>query len=556
MFESSDPKKVSLKITIIYILAGAFWILLSDKVVAFLVFRKETITFISMIKGWSYVAASGALIFILVYNALRRIKAGEAELLNSNQDLTLAKDEISKVYEQLASSEAKLREQYEESLIDQKQLLEYKKKLHFLAYHDQLTGIENRLSLIERLTEFFMSKNKKRCALLFVDIDNFKYVNDTMGHSFGDLLLKEISKILKGILEKNCSIYRLGGDEFIILIVDYKDIYDIEKTAVTILKGMKNRIIIEGRSLFNTVSIGISLYPDHGNTMDELLKNADIAVYKAKESGKNRIVIFNEYMNEAVAERVNIEKYLRSALENNEFELYYQPQLDLRTNQISGFEALIRWRNAELGFVLPAKFISIAEDTHMIIPIGEWVLRNAGFFLKRVQKIGYKDLTISVNVSMLQLLQDDFVDSVIETLELVDLSPECLELEITESILMESYETIAVKLKLLKAKGVKIALDDFGMGYSSLNYLGRLPLSTLKIDKSFIDTISGSVENQSLTDLIVKIGSNMGLCVVAEGVETQEQMDYLIKHRCNKMQGYLFSRPLPETDAIRKLSNQ
>lgn len=554
MAELNNLKKESITITTIYILAGALYILLSDKIVGLLVTGKDMITLISIVKGWAYVAASGILIFVLVYNALKRIKATEDKLLKSCKELTTAKDEMSTAYEQLAASEAMLRQQYDESLKNQQQLLEYKEKLHFLAYHDQLTGIDNRLSLIEMLTEFLNGNNGNKCAILFVDIDNFKYVNDTMGHSFGDRLLKEISDMLVCMLDKNCSVYRLGGDEFVVLIEDFYDIYEIEKTAVKILKELKNPVEIDGRTFFSTVSIGISLYPDHGSTMDELLKNADIAVYKAKEMGKNRIAIYNEPMNIAVAERMNIEKYLRTALENNEFELYYQPQLDIQTNQISGFEALLRWRNAELGFVMPAKFISIAENTHLIIPIGEWVLRNACLFLKRIQQSGHKNLMISINVSMLQLLQDDFVDVVTEILELANLKPGYLEIEITESILMESYEAIAEKLKLLKAKGVKIALDDFGKGYSSLNYLRHLPISTLKIDKSFIDTISSGKESQSMIDLIVKIGKSMDLCVVAEGVETQEQLDYLVIHKCNKMQGYLYSRPLPETEAIRKLS--
>lgn len=236
--------------------------------------------------------------------------------------------------------------------------------------------------------------------------------------------------------------------------------------------------------------------------------------------------------------------------------MYYQPQLDIKSGKISGFEALIRWRNPQLGLVPPQKFICVAEDTHLIIPIGEWVIRNACLFLKRLHLEGYTDLNISINVSILQLLQDDFVDMVTDTIESVQINSKYIELEITESILMESYEAIAGKLKLLRARDIQIALDDFGKGYSSLNYLKQLPITTLKIDKSFIDTISNKTKTRSMTDLIVKMGKSMDLCVVAEGVETQEQMDYLVKHKCNKIQGYLFCRPIPEKEALIKIQDQ
>ncbi len=560
MIRSNDPKKVALRIAAIYMLAGALWILASDKVAGIFINRNETITFVSMIKGWAYVTTTGILIFILVLNALKRAKAAEKELLHRNVELLTAQDKIALTCEQLAASETISRQQLEDIREKQKQLLESELKyklineaMHDLAYHDQLTGLKNRAALIQRMSKVLKRKNKIKCALLFIDLDNFKYVNDTMGHSFGDRMLKQISDRLLRLAENGYDVYRLGGDEFIILAEDYSELGEIERISVKILKELKNRIEIDNSILFNTVSIGVSLYPEHGTTMDELLMKADIAVYKAKDAGKNRIIIYDEPMNEAVAARMNIERCLRIALENNEFELHYQPQLDLQTNKISGFEALLRWHSDELGFVSPADFISIAEDTHMIIPIGEWVLRNACIFLKRMHQSGYKDLTVSVNVSMLQLLQADFTDIVSETLEMSHLELKYLELEITESILMESYEAIAGKLNILRERGIKIALDDFGKGYSSLNYLRHLPISTLKIDKTFIDTISSTEKNKSLTDMIVKIGKSMDLCVVAEGVETQEQLDYLRKHKCSRIQGYFFSRPLAEKDALNKL---
>lgn len=438
------------------------------------------------------------------------------------------------------------------SYTDITELKEYEHRLHHLAYHDQLTGLKNRFALNEKLNFLISLHSKEKFALLHIDVDNFKYINDTMGHKTGDTLLHKISERLMENRTYNSTVYRTGGDEFIVLVERYTRIEQLEKMAVNILKVFKPCFIFGNMNIFTTVSVGISTYPEHGDDADELLKNADIAVHKAKEAGRNRVVFFNTPMNEEMTERMIIEKHLRKALDNNEFELYYQPQLDISQGAISGFEALLRWKNSELGTVSPMKFISIAEATQLIIPIGEWVLKEACRFLSNLEKMGNKGFKISVNISMLQLLQDDFAHMVIDTIETAGLDPRQVELEITESILMESYEVIAGKLKLLRARGVGIALDDFGKGYSSLNYLKNLPITTLKVDKSFIDTISSSSKERSLTDLIVKMGRAMDLCVVAEGVETQEQMDYLIRHKCHKVQGYLIGKPIQEVDIIEK----
>lgn len=261
-------------------------------------------------------------------------------------------------------------------------------------------------------------------------------------------------------------------------------------------------------------------------------------------------------MNDAILERMNIEKHLRTALENNEFSLYYQPQLNVKSGKITGFEALIRWNSPQLGMVSPLKFIHIAEDSQLIIPIGEWVLRSACMFIKGLHMQGYTQYTISVNISILQLIQDNFIDVVHNVLDSIGLSPSYLELEITESMLMESFDAINKKLEKLREKGIRIALDDFGKGYSSLNYLKQLPISTLKIDKTFIDNISNSDNSSTLSGTIVMLGHNMGLSIVAEGVETKEQFEYLSKHKCDIIQGYLFSKPLQEPDAIRLVMNE
>jgi len=425
---------------------------------------------------------------------------------------------------------------------------EYEAQVHDLKYHDQLTGLYNRRVLNQRLDLLIKENKYKSSALIFIDVDDFKYVNDVMGHTLGDLLLIKISERVIKLQKTNCTFYRLGGDEFAVLIEDVNNKTEIEKVTSKILKEFKISFELDSSYFFITLSTGIAIYPYNGVTVDDLLKNADCALYKAKELGRNRTVFYNKDMNEEVSEKILIEKNLRTALENNEFELYYQPQFDIGKDNISGFEALIRWRNPELGFVQPLTFIGIAEETKLIIPIGNWVLRNACIFLKKINEQNNKQYNIAVNISVVQLMQEDFVDRVIEILDSVGLSPSYLELEITESILMESHQVVVSKLNLLRKIGIEIALDDFGIGYSSLNYLKQLPINTLKIDKSFVDTISKNDKSKSLINMIVDIGENMGLSVIAEGVETEEQMDYLVNCKCHKIQGYIVSKPMPETE--------
>ncbi|HNR03239.1 MAG TPA: bifunctional diguanylate cyclase/phosphodiesterase [Bacillota bacterium] len=510
-----ESNQISLRIALTYMIVVALWILLSDKILGLLAADNAVITRISMIKGWVYVLISGILIFVIVSYSLKRVKIAEGKLYDSCQNL----------------SEANM-------------------ELEHLAYHDQITGVRNKISLIKRINELVSSDDSKKIAILIADIDNFKYINDAMGHSIGDQVLIKFSSRLKGLAGVDSTVYRLGGDGFVIALEGYEEASSVKRLAEGLLKDFKTPLDVNGSKLFITISIGVSMYPENGDGMDELLKNADIALNKAKATGKNRVVFYNRTMNEAVSERVNIEKHLRAALINNEFELYYQPQWDIVQNKVSGLEALIRWKNPELGYVNPLKFINIAEDTHMIIPIGEWVLKSACTTLKELHRQGHEGLSVSVNISMVQLLQDDFVCKVTGILDYAGLSPEYLELEITESVLMESCDALEGKLKILKDMGIKIALDDFGKGYSSLNYLKQLPISTLKIDKSFIDTIESDSKHKSLTNVIVKLGRIMGLSVVAEGVETKEQLDYLTRHRCDKVQGYLFSKPVPGEKVI------
>ncbi|MEK5183091.1 EAL domain-containing protein [Paenibacillus odorifer] len=468
-------------------------------------------------------------------------KQVELKLSNSYQELEAT-------YEQLTATQQELVEQYD-------MLVENQKHMHRLAYVDELSNLPNRVCLLESMEKYLQCSGGK-AALLFVDTDNFKYINDTLGHKSGDVLIQKASERLQSVVREGDMLSRLGGDEFVIFIKDIENHEDVLDLAERIMRAFRQSFLIGESYLYVSVSIGISFYPEDGETTEQILKNADVAMYRAKEDGKGTYVVYDKSMHTAFNERMNIEKHLRSAMNNNEFELYYQPQVDIQSGLISGFEALIRWNSPTLGFVSPLSFIKIAEDSRLIIYIGEWVLRESCIFMKGIQDrmgIPYK---ISVNISIIQLLQDDFVEMVQESLAESGLKPSCLELEITESIFMESFESIVNKLQFLKSQGIRIALDDFGTGYSSLSYLQQLPISTLKMDKTFIDSLSEKAYSQSFVQTIIQLGHNMGLEVVAEGVEEISQLDFLRKSGCDKVQGYLVSRPVPKQEVVELLEPQ
>lgn len=514
-----DRKWTALKITLVYLAIGFLWVFFSDRALELFI-SPDLVIRASTIKGLVYVLVTGVLIYSLVYFQLKRTTNIEMELYQQNMELQLTQ-----------------------------------KKLHHMAFHDYLTGLPNRLSLYENFRDYG-NKQDARCAVLSIDIDNFKYINDTLGYSTGDELIVAVGKRIDRFFGgKNYILYRIGGGEFSIALHGISSAEQASEVAGKILQLMDEPFFIKDRNIFVTVSIGIALYPEHGRNADEILMNSEIAMYRAKEEGKNRFVVFDMEMVKVINERLELENKLRSALGNGELYLHYQPQLDLKTDRITGFEALLRWRNDELGVVPPDKFISIAESTHQIIPIGEWVLKEACGFLKRLHNMGYSDMTMAVNISIVQLSQDDFVEKVRGVLDMTGLDPRFLELEITESVVIKSFEKISRKLERLRELGVRIAMDDFGKGFSSLSGLQNLRIDTLKIDKIFIDSILVS-EERALVENIIMIGKKMGLVVLAEGVETLRQQEYLKRFGCHKMQGYFFSRPLPEEGVISLLQSQ
>ncbi|HWR88209.1 MAG TPA: EAL domain-containing protein [Acidiferrobacterales bacterium] len=419
-------------------------------------------------------------------------------------------------------------------------------QLHYQASHDSLTGLPNRKAFLEQLASEVAraQRNNQKFALLVINLDNFKAVNDTLGHDDGDRLLLVAAQRLCFVPRQSDMLARIGGDEFVLLARDVHDPIAIMAVAERLLEAMSMPWDINGHPLQVTASIGIAVFPDDGADAQTLLRHVDIATHHAKAGGRNCYQFFAHDMNERAVARVHLESRLRRALERGEFELHYQPQVDLNTFRVIGAEALIRWRDAQGNPIPPMQFIPLAEETGLIVPIGEWVLRTACAQAVAWQQLGLPPMCIAVNVSGRQLRQNDFVAVVRSALRDTGLEPRWLELEITESLLMEKLEESIGKLKELRALGVRIAIDDFGTGYSSMNYLHRLPIDRLKIDRSFIQNITQNGDDPVVARAIIALGHALGLSIVAEGVETEVQSGFLRDQLCQTVQGFLYSRPL------------
>lgn len=422
-----------------------------------------------------------------------------------------------------------------------------------LAYFDVVTGLPNRIQAIE-IIDLVIGNNKsdERNGLLFIDIDNFKYINDTFGHAFGDKILVKASERLKTLVDDNVKVARIGGDEFIVFVIN-TDYEEINSYAQNILTMFKKSIEIDGKINHLSVSIGVSVYPDHAKNYKELMQFADAAMYKAKAEGKSRCEFFDAAVHKELIDRVQLEAELRNALNKNELFLHYQPQVELKTGKIVGVEALLRWENSTLGLIPPDKFIHIAEETGQIVEIGNFVFKEAVNFLKKIINMGFEKFTISINVSIIQMKEERFVRDIIEIVRTNNIDPYQICIEITESVLIESFDEIKDKILKLKSEGLRVALDDFGKGYSSLNYLKVLPITCLKIDKEFIDDLLVEKQGKSLTVYIIDIAHQFGLQVIAEGIECEEQFYYLQNNNCDYYQGYYFSKPIPEYEVIKML---
>jgi diguanylate cyclase (GGDEF)-like protein/PAS domain S-box-containing protein len=420
-------------------------------------------------------------------------------------------------------------------------------RVHHVAQHDVLTGLPNRSLLQDRLGQAvaYATRSGHPVWVMLIDLDRFKFVNDSMGHKAGDVLLMTVAARLRSSLRDTDTVARLSGDEFVVILSQHEDQPLSGDIVQRVMDSVAQPVMLGPKEFFVTCSIGVAAYPSDGTAAESLIEHADIAMYRAKKLGRNNFQFYTPAMNEESLERVRIESALRNALERNEFVLHYQPQVDLKTGQIVGMEALIRWKHPELGMVPPNRFIGVAEDTGLIVPIGAWVMRTACAQNKAWQDAGLGHLRVAVNLSARQFSATELLPGIEQVLLDTGLEPSCLELELTESLFMSDVTPAVDLLHRMKALGVKLSIDDFGTGYSSFSYLSRFPIDVLKIDRSFVNDITIDANDAAIVASIIALAHNLRLSVIAEGVETAEQLDYLRHQGCDEMQGYYFSRPLP-----------
>lgn len=424
-------------------------------------------------------------------------------------------------------------------------------------FYDPLTGLPSRALLNENFFQKVKEqKDNEMLAVMFLDLDNFNNINNTLGYATGDKLLKAVAQKLKHCLRCTDILARMGGDEFIVLLPAIIRKQDVEKVALKILDTLNEPFKIDGYELFISTSIGISIYPFDGKDFESLVKNADIAMYRAKNLGKNSYQIYSPNINMLTLGKLNLGNSLRRAIEREEFEIYYQPKVDIRTGEIIGMEALLRWNHPDAGRIMPDDFIPIAEETGLIVPIGEWVIRKACEQNKAWQDAGYPALPVAVNLSTTQLKKRDLAETIAQILADTGLKPDYLELEVTESAVIHSLDYVINALSELKKIGVTISMDDFGTGYSSLVYINRLAVDSLKIDRSFIQELNTNPSNKPIVSAIIAMAHNLNIKVIAEGVDKSNQLIFLARNKCDCFQGYLFSPPVPSYQFEKMLSSR
>lgn len=502
----------------------------------------------------------------LLLRASRRQQAAEKALKGAQADLERQVDartlELSAANQQLSAMNGALEtvnQELEEEIVERRRMEgELRKKTEEMwqvAYFDSLTGLPNRAYLLEWFTDELSAVEAEKTAglLLFIDLDELKLINDSFGHVCGDAIIVMAGQRIKALVGQDDFIAHTGGDEFIVALPGSRTLAEIEALARQLMEVIRRKQQIDGTDFQVTASMGIARYPEDGDCVKELFKNADNAMYAAKRAGKNCWRMYAAAMQTEVYEKMVLTNSLREAISRNELEVHYQPQVNVESGRVSGFEALLRWNSIKYGMISPVKFIPLAEESGLIQSIGKWVMQEACRFAKRLEAAGYRDIYIAVNVSAQQLAEEDFVAMVQQVLQTAKISRHRLEIEITESVLLTSIENSIQKLRQLRDLGIKLSLDDFGVGYSSLTYLRRLPVDTLKIDKSFIDMIGVDGKGAEIIGAIIHMAHVLDKNVIAEGVETEKQRQYLAANHCDCIQGYFFSRPLPEGKAVKFL---
>ncbi|HHY72165.1 MAG TPA: EAL domain-containing protein [Bacillus bacterium] len=491
--------------------------------------------------------------YLEMWHSIRKKGLWKGEIWNKRKDGKLFLEEITisaikDVYGNVKN--------YVSFFIDITERKKLEEKLKFQALYDDLTKLPNRTFFNNQLNQTIQRAvdSNNRCAVIFLDLDRFKDVNDSLGHSIGDELLKATAIRLKEILENKGIVTRYGGDEFAIILHDLKSNFDCIYIVNRIIKSFSKPFILNEFELFITPSIGISIYPNDGEDGESLVKFADSAMYYAKQDGKNTYKFYQKDYMQKSTERLMLTNDLRKAIENNEFLLYYQPKISCNTGELDGVEALIRWRHPKKGMISPDFFISLAEETGLIVHIDQWVMRQACLQIKEWQEKGYKPVKIAVNLSMLQFQQKNLVKIIKSILQETGIHPSNLEIELTERVIMNNPDVALPNIKKLKSLGIQISMDDFGTHYSSLNYLKLLSLNSLKIDQSFIRDLLIDKHDQSIVKAMIQLAHNLDLKVVAEGVETKEQFQFLKSQQCDYVQGFYFDQPLPPAKILKYIS--
>ncbi len=466
------------------------------------------------------------------------------------QEEKMKRRKMEEDYNQLKEKYKDLKQQNENLDLMYQNLREKEERNKKLAYIDYLTGLPNRTAFSEYLD--YTLGNLKRghvASVMYIDLDNFKEVNNTLGHSYGDELLIDVAERLKQIMDKNDYLARFGGDEFIILTKNVINMWEYEEKIKKVQKVFSYPFVLALKEFFVTISIGVARAPKDGQTAQNMIRSVDVALYAAKESGKNIYCFYDESMKEKLLNKIETQSQLHTAIENKEFIVLYQVQIDLESDKVIGFEALLRWKHPTKGLMEPKEFIALAEETGLIIPIGEWVLYEACHQLKKWQDAGYSGITIAVNLSARQFKDASLVNTVKDIINKTGINAGNLELEITETVALDDITYSIDIIQQLKDMGIKISLDDFGTGYSSMNYLKHLPVTNLKIDKSFMDTVMGSNNDKAIVSAIITLAKTLDLEVIAEGVENDEQVLFLKEVNCDKVQGFLYSKPVTKEEA-------
>lgn len=483
------------------------------------------------------------LILILISISFGRTKKKLAYSVKENESINTKLTEMESKYDSALDSLNELNIRYEE-------LNSNKENMKKLAYTDYLTELPNRTAFTEMLDNIMLTlRNDEIIGIMDIDLDNFKNINDTLGHSYGDELLIDVTHRLKQAIDENDYLARIGGDEFVILTQNLNDTASYEDKIKKVRNVFKYPFVLSTKEYFVTVSIGVAFAPEDGKTAQSLIKNVDSAMYMAKANGKNTYAYFEQALNKMITDKMELQSELRNAIDNKEFVLFYQAQMNIYDKKVIGFEALIRWNHPTKGLLYPNDFIYLAEESGLIVPIGKWVLKCACKQLYEWNKMGYKDIVMAVNLSARQFKDNDLIQTIYETIEETGINPKSLELEITESVVLEDIDYTIETIKELKKIGVSFSLDDFGTGYSSMSYLKRLPVNNLKIDKSFLDTIMDDTDDQKIVQAIITLAKNLNLNVIAEGVERAEQEQFLKESNCSEAQGYLYSKPVPKDQA-------